>query len=42
MMTDPYRRLAAVLWFLPREGLEDLLNIAENIVAEEFKASLEE
>ena len=39
-MTDPYTRLAAVLWFLPSHALEELLEAAESLAVESFRASL--
>jgi len=40
-LTDPYTRLAATLWFLPPEMLEDLLTEAQEMVLEKFRESLE-
>ncbi len=39
-MTDPYTRLAAVLWFLPTHALEELLEVAEGIAVERLRTSL--
>jgi hypothetical protein len=42
IMVDPYSRLAALLWFLPSQRLEVLLAIAESMVVENFRASVDE
>ncbi len=41
-MTDPYTRLAATLWFLPKDKLESLLKEAEGMALETFRATLDD
>ena len=41
-MTDPYTRLAATLWFLSSDSLENLLQEAEEMALESFRESLDD
>jgi hypothetical protein len=40
-LTDLYTRLAATLWFLPAEKVEDLFKEAKEMILKKFRAVLE-